>query len=118
MRRDITACGDRLRRACFLRSQARRESSSVRTRAALLMARHMTTREPPDAHITLSANTLTLVRGGSPDDVARLLACGGRILAQGTHISVQEWPAMGTLDAPYALVAVGKRQVLIVLLAG
>ncbi|GEM_PF-4988436 len=66
----------------------------------------------------LSANTLTLVRGGSPDDVARLLACGGRILAQGTHISVQEWPAMGTLDAPYALVAVGKRQVLIVLLAG
>ncbi|HLY29665.1 MAG TPA: hypothetical protein VKQ36_01430 [Ktedonobacterales bacterium] len=63
---------------------------------------------------TVNAAGLTLVRGGSEADVARLVSIGGRVLATGAHISVKEWPD-ATLDVPYALVAVGKLRVLVAL---
>lgn len=69
--------------------------------------------------ITTTTHDAELIRGGSEDDVARLLRCGGRVVRRGNTLLVREMGEM-VLQIPYALIAFGasRRRILVLLSAG
>lgn len=57
-----------------------------------------------------------LVRGGSEDDVTRLLQCGGRLVRRGNALHIREIGSTA-LQVPYVLIAFGasRRRILVLL---